>query len=217
MHFDDSRPQDEAVDGVMGAIYQQLDEHVSDTDVPYDIEAGLDRLTDRMHLGLGEARLPVAAAASGSSLAKSDQVLLAEIEAREHAISRDAELRLARSNDRRGYVVFGGIVVLALASVALLALGRLPSTAAISAVTVVNAVAAAAGAFIQRGAVAVRQRAAASLRPERSSARQYRGDPEGQGNVTLRIEHMSGGSIEMGRASPAVTAIPGPLAFTTGR
>jgi hypothetical protein len=66
MYFGDSRPEDEAVDGVMAAIYQQLDDHVYDSDTPYDIDAGLEQLTERMRREREQPR-PVAGAALSSS------------------------------------------------------------------------------------------------------------------------------------------------------
>ena len=64
MYFGDSRPEDEAVDGVMAAIYQQLDDHVSEDDTPYDIGTGLEQLRERMRRGGKQPRLGTGAARS---------------------------------------------------------------------------------------------------------------------------------------------------------
>lgn len=44
---DDSRPQDQAADTAMTALYRQLDQHDLSGDAPFDTEAGLRDLTGR--------------------------------------------------------------------------------------------------------------------------------------------------------------------------
>jgi hypothetical protein len=235
MYFGDSRPQDEAVDGTMAAVYRQLDQHVSNTEVPYDVEVGLGRLRERMSRELADqsiTRLPALAGVGSrptARAAESDAVRLAEISAKvsEHAASLDArrlerldetDRERSRADHRRSYVVIGAIAALALASIGFLAAGRLPSTAAVAAVAAVNAVVAAAGTVIQRGTVAVRSPAMAASKPDNPAARPAgrQGDdpgrqPEQQLAELLRVTTMSGGTIIIGDGATRPDRSPRPV------
>jgi hypothetical protein len=52
-HGDDSRPQDQAADNAMRALYRQLDQYDLPADTPFDTEAGLRDLTSRINHELG--------------------------------------------------------------------------------------------------------------------------------------------------------------------
>jgi hypothetical protein len=60
MYHGDSCPEDQATDTAMAALYRQLDNHDLSTDTPFDAQAGLQRLTDRIHHELGQESQPPA-------------------------------------------------------------------------------------------------------------------------------------------------------------
>jgi hypothetical protein len=60
MYHGDPRPEDQATDIAMAAFYRQLDNHGLSTDTPFDVQAGLQRLTDRIRRELGKEPEPPA-------------------------------------------------------------------------------------------------------------------------------------------------------------
>lgn len=61
MYHGDPCPEDQAVDTAMAALYRELDIHDLSTDTPFDAQAGLQRLTDRIHHELSQGPEPPAA------------------------------------------------------------------------------------------------------------------------------------------------------------
>jgi uncharacterized DUF497 family protein len=168
MGLEDPHRQDEAVDDVMAAIYQELDDHVSDSDAPYDVEAGLGQLMERRRAEREPAHLPAVPVRTGELERGAADPIPHHPE--EHAASRlyeiaaEAEMQAAWKSDRRGYFFFSGIIVMAMTTLGLLAFGHLSSAVA-AAMAAVSGVTAVAGVLIHRSAGVVRRYAEAREEP----------------------------------------------------
>jgi hypothetical protein len=176
MYFGDSRPEDAAVDGVMAAIYQRLDDHVFDSDNPYDIDAGLEQLTERMHREREQSRLMAGAALPSRTSGLATELPSSEVS--ESVI--EAGIRLSLVTNRRSYFFFGGILALAVMTICLLAFGHLPPPVA-AAIAAVNGVVAAAGAWIHHSS-------APAFRPGRSDSQAVTNIPRDASSATRAAE-----------------------------
>lgn len=65
MSHGDPRPEDPADDAAMAALYRQLDDHDLSTDPPFDAEAGLQQLTERMGREFGPEPAPLVQRSEG--------------------------------------------------------------------------------------------------------------------------------------------------------
>lgn len=102
MYHGDPRPEDQAADAAMAATYQQLDDHDLSTDPPFDAQAGLQRLTERIDRELSPESPPPAQQVTGQPGAAADPVqdrLPADIAGTQRDSSH-ASLHLAAAGSR---------------------------------------------------------------------------------------------------------------------
>jgi hypothetical protein len=180
-HGDDPRPQDQATDTAMTALYRQLDQLDLPTDTPFDTAAGLRDLTGRIHRELA-GRIPQPAHIVQADRADSNTARPAK---------DSHKPGLAPGSPRTSTVFFAGITAMAIATMTLIA-AHPASLAAIIAITVVNATTATAGTLIHRTAAARRSGGYAPARDSTTPGTQAAGPTPASihirtlnGNLTL--------------------------------
>jgi CRP-like cAMP-binding protein len=152
----DHHPENEVDQSTMSAVYRQLDDHVADDEGPYDVEAGLERLLERLNEESAdedeEETAPTSMVVYGDYIAAAPAVSRTGLDKRTFTLLRERQSllpRLATQRIRSGFATFLMVVVAAAATIGILAAVN-PALPVLVAITVTDMVMAGAGVVIHR-------------------------------------------------------------------